>query len=274
MKSTLEKLNEIKNYGYSLDFGQALEQTFENYKKIILVGAAVMLVFVVLMYASTIGIIGITYGMGGLANFTSYEQPSVSTTAIITTFFLSVGIYSILAPLQAGMLKIAHNAESYKEFSFSTAFEYYKGKEFKEIIIASVLVVGFNQLMKSGTDVLFPVTFGYDDNFLLIRLIPSLVGLLVTYLTFMMIPLIIFGGLNATQAIRGSIIIVSKRFFIILLLCLVCTILACLGMIGICIGVLFTLPVIFSMQYIIYRTAIGIDEKDELDEIGYDHESY
>ncbi|MNE83546.1 hypothetical protein D3C80_1803690 [compost metagenome] len=49
---------------------------------------------------------------------------------------------------------------------------------------------------------------------------------------------------------------------------LVAVIIAFLGIIALCIGILFTLPIIYTTQYAIYNTAVGVEEHDELDDIG------
>ena len=88
-------------------------------------------------------------------------------------------------------------------------------------------------------------------------------------LTLLTIPLIIFGNLSATAAIKGSITLVKKRFLVILLLLIVGFVGAfIIGIIALCIGIFFTLPFIYSLEYIIYRNAMSIEDINELDEIG------
>ena len=86
---------------------------------------------------------------------------------------------------------------------------------------------------------------------------------IVVVFTFLVIPLIIFGNLKVAEAIKGSIIIVSKQFFILLGLIIVAVIMAILGLIGFCIGIFFTIPFIYSMYYTIYKDSIGFDEEAE-----------
>jgi uncharacterized membrane protein len=83
-----------------------------------------------------------------------------------------------------------------------------------------------------------------------------------------MIPLIIFGNLNAIDAIKGSFSLVSKNFWIILVLVIIIGIFIGLGILALCIGILFTYPAWFSMIYIIYTKAMPIEKVNELEEIG------
>jgi uncharacterized membrane protein len=78
-------------------------------------------------------------------------------------------------------------------------------------------------------------------------------------LTFMVIPLIIFGNLKAMEAIEGSMIIVSKQFFILFALMIVSALFMMLGIFGFCIGIFFTFPFLHSMQFCIYNEIIGAD---------------
>jgi len=41
-----------------------------------------------------------------------------------------------------------------------------------------------------------------------------------------------------------------------------------LGIFGLCIGIFFTLPLLFSMEYSIYSAIVGIESKSEIEEIG------
>ena len=82
-----------------------------------------------------------------------------------------------------------------------------------------------------------------------------------------MIPLIVFGNLNATEAIKSSVIIVSKQPLVLLGLLIVAVIAGIIGIFGLCIGIFFTLPFMYSMNYVIYKTIIGIDSVNEIVEI-------
>ena len=48
MKTTLEKIAEIKTNGYPLDFGNVFEHAFQNYKKIALYAGLMLIVFSIL----------------------------------------------------------------------------------------------------------------------------------------------------------------------------------------------------------------------------------
>ncbi len=271
MESTLQKLEEIKKHGYRLDFGQTLEQAFENYKKIALLAGAVILLIVVIMIVVWGSIVGILVGAGSfMETMTEMQADSLSSTAIMVNLFVGVVATALVTPLYAGLLKIAHHAETFKDYNFSTAFDHYKSSAFKEIVLGTVVVTLFAQGLTLIAQLLGSFTeFGEA---LWFKFLAGLIAVFISYMTFLMVPLIIFGNLKASQAISGSFVLVGKRFWTILLLLVVCFICAMFGIIGLCIGIFFTLPIMYSIQYTIYRSAMGVDEEDELDQIGFNTE--
>jgi uncharacterized membrane protein len=81
------------------------------------------------------------------------------------------------------------------------------------------------------------------------------------------IPLIVFGNLKAIESLKSSIAIVSKQPLVLLGLLIVAGIASMVGFIGCFIGVFFTIPFMYSMNYAIYSTIIGFDSKSELEEM-------
>ena len=146
---------------------------------------------------------------------------------------------------------MAHCADSGTDFSLGTVFDYYSSPYFKQLFIATGLIA----LISTGITSLFE-SFG-------IRFLGVILTYTISFFTFLVIPLIIFGNLKVAEAIKGSIIIVSKQFFILLGLLIVAVIMAILGLIGFCIGIFFTIPFIYSMYYTIYKDSIGFDDEVE-----------
>lgn len=268
MKATLEKVQEIKKHGYHLDIGEVISQTFENYKKIALLAGAVILLL-------TIGFFVAAAGIGGLLGlaisftdfFTEYSVGGFGTAGLLINLGVSVIVYALLAPMTAGLLQIAHNAETNRDFDFSTAFMHYKTKHFKHLFLATAIII----LASSGIGTVIQISqlYFFDATLVTILTIFSIVvSITASILTFLTIPFIVFGNLDAMNAIKASITTVSKRFWVIFLLIIIFGFCVVLGIFALCIGIFFTLPIYLSAQYIIYRNAIPMEEKDELDEIG------
>jgi len=272
MKPTIAKIEEIKKHGYRLDFGEVLEQTFANYKKIVLITGAVLLL---LFFMFFVVVFTLSLAFAGIGAYTQtlvdYSPNATTSTAIIINLLITVLAAALIAPLTAGLLKIAHLAYENKEFNFSTAFDHYKSKYVKDIVTGTLIISFTSQ----GITTIFNLLTSYDDSFeILFNIIAVSIGLLISLLTYLMIPLVIFGNLNATEAIKASIVLVLKKFWIILFLLIVCIICVLLGLAAICIGIIFTLPLLYSLQYSVYRNTVGIEEIDELDEIGTNIENF
>ncbi|MDI1255348.1 MAG: hypothetical protein PSV16_04545 [Flavobacterium sp.] len=269
MKTTAEKLNEVRSNGYEFNFGQVFEQTFENYKKIALIGGAVFLVFAILLIVLSVGL-GAMFGMasfmsGGLTGMKNME--GLTALSILVKVGVAVLTAAFVAPLNAGMLKMAHNAETYREFSFSTAFDHYKSGYFKNIFVATLITTMFSQAFQLTFE-MFQLYNAVPAYTFIFGILNFIISCFIGLLTLFVLPLIIFGDLSASEAIKGSVMLVFKKFWVLLILALLVFVCAGLGIIGICIGVFFTVPIIYSFQYIAYRNAVEIDDADEMEEIG------
>jgi len=269
MKSTLEKVQEIKEFGYHLDIGEVISQTFENYKKIALLSGGVILLLTIVFVVAIAGIGGI-FGLAlSFTDFlTEYSVGHFSAAILLVNLGVSViGYALIVAPITAGIIQMAHNAETNQDFDFSTAFSHYKTRHFKDLFLSAAVIT----FTSSGIGTLIQLSNLYFFDTVLTSVLAVLsffISILVPIFTLLTIPFIIFGKLDAMNAIKASITAVSKRFWIILLLMILFIICSMLGIFALCIGIFFTLPIYLSSQYIIYRNAIPMEEKDELDEIG------
>ena len=260
MKSTKARIEEIRNNGYQLDFGTIFEHAFENYKKIVLYAGLMLLVFSIVLSIVVIAGLISYIGVENLEEFGN-KMKQMSDSKVIPTEIaipLNLGILlfsAVINPFMAGFLKMADRGEKGEEFHVATMFSYYKLPYFFNIFIAifsiGVLGTGIAMLLESA---------GYS-------FIGTIITTLISFLTFLTIPLIVFGDLNATEAIKSSIIIVSKQPLVLLGLLIVAVITGIIGIFGLCIGVFFTIPFMYSMNYVIYKTIIGIDSVNEIVEI-------
>jgi uncharacterized membrane protein len=159
----------------------------------------------------------------------------------------------LFAPFFAGLIKMAHSAEKDEEFHVSTVFEYYKNPYFQELVIATFLITIFS----SGLSEMLKLVG--------IEIVGALFSAVIGFFTFLTVPLIIFGDLKAIDAIKSSMIIVSKQPLVLLGLLIVSGIASLVGFIGCCIGIFFTIPFMYSMYYAIYTSIVGIDSENEFE---------
>lgn len=255
MKTTKEKIEEIQTNGYQIDFGNVFNHAFENYKKIALYAGLMIFVFFVIVGLFIGGIVIFTFGVSVL-NQKMLENLRVENfTGMHMAIYLITGVLfnCLLAPFFAGLIKMAHSAEKDEEFHVSTVFQYYKNPYFQELVIATFLITIFS----TGLSEMLKLVG--------VEIVGALFSAVLGFFTFLTVPLIIFGDLKAIDAIKSSMIIVSKQPLVLLGLLIVSGIASLVGFIGCCIGIFFTIPFMYSMYYAIYTSIVGIDSENELE---------
>lgn len=262
MKSTLDQIEDIKKNGYPLDFSDVFNHAFENYKKIALYAGLILLVFSILAVFLGSGAFVAFYGVQHFNEeyFKSLQNEQATNSVLIIYSLVIAFIAALFSPFTAGFLKMAYSAERDQEFNVSTIFSYYNSRYFPQLFLAMLLI--------SLTSGLISVLFNLAG----IMLVDTLIAIAITVLTTLTIPLIIFGDLKAIDAIKSSVILVSKQPLVIVLLLIVGGLASAVGLIGCCIGVAFTIPITYSVKYAIYSAIFNIDEEDSIDSIGSDFE--
>jgi len=262
MAAIKDRIEDIKANGYQLDFGTVFEHAFNNYKKIALYAGLLLFVFAILftiiLSTGLVSYIGVNNMDEFNKNINHYSTLKVFPKNILIPFEAGIILFScLLAPFTAGFFKMADCGEKGEEFHVSTMFNYYKAPYFWNIFIVTLSI----SLLSSGLTMLL--------EFSGIQFVGSLISLTVSFLTFLTVPLIVFGKLSAFEAIKSSIIIVSKQPIILLGLLIVAIIGVLIGLFGFCIGVFFTYPFIYSTYYAIYSAIIGIDAEDDIEELEF-----
>ncbi|RTY73529.1 hypothetical protein EKM05_06055 [Flavobacterium sp. GSP27] len=250
MKTTQNRIHEIEKNGYPLDFGIVFNHAFENYKKIAIYAGLIIFVFFILLIVFVSVILVAFFDSAMILEKMKPEnlQPeNLSLNFILIVSGVSVLLSSLFSPISAGLIKMAYCAERDEEFHVSTMFEYYKISYFKELFIATLLISIFSTLLSSLID------------YAQIPFIGFIITVTITLFTILTIPLIIFGNLNAIEALKSSILIVVKQPLILLGLLVVGAISTLVGLIGCCIGIVFTVPFMYSLYYAIYSEIIGFE---------------
>ncbi|CAA9196132.1 DUF2189 domain-containing protein [Flavobacterium collinsii] len=258
MKSTSDQIKDIKNHGYTLDFSTVFNHAFENYKKIAVYAGLMLLVFSVFFGAIAYLILVTAFGIDKLtnANFLNIQPQNLSQIQLVLYIVGTAFASAIMGPFTAGFLKMADCAEKDVEFNVSTIFSYYKSSHFSQIFVATFLISLFSVVTTTFLEILKLNAVGF------------VFSLLLSFFTFLTIPLIVFGNLKAVEAIKSSFIVITKQPMV--LIGLIITILGAIlvGFCAFCIGVLFTIPFSYSMTYAIYCSIFNIDKQDPIDSIG------
>ncbi|MTH15521.1 hypothetical protein [Flavobacterium sp. LC2016-01] len=259
MKSTLAQIENIKNNGYSLDFSNVFDHAFENYKKIALYSALIIFLLIVICAVGAVIIVGSIYGLENVPKIMEESmKPSKLTLedALISTIGVSF-ITALFAPFSAGFFKMADAADKDKEFKVATIFHYYKAPYFAQLFVAALIISAVNNAIANSLESAGYVFIGVG------------ISIFINYLMYFAVPLIVFGNLNALDAIKGSITLVTKNPLLIFGLFILGIIGTVVGVVACGVGLLFTL--VFNTS-LIYATYYGIftmeQEEDSIDTIG------
>lgn len=252
-KITLE--NSLKN-GYQLEFGYAFDKAFEVYKKIALSGGLVYIILTIFISVFFIGGFMIAYGsISSIEMLSSFKASNFETVGQIFYVIATSLLSALMSPISAGLIQMSREVDCGKEAQFATAFNFYKGKKFQEIFIASFLIA----MIVSSLNLLFEI-IDYS-------ILGTVITTILSFFTLLTLPVIIFSDTKGIDAISTSIKLVLKNPLLILGLMIISYILAMLGFIALCIGIFFTLPLVNAMYYAIYLQIDSL-ENDEISEIG------
>ncbi|OMQ11757.1 hypothetical protein [[Flexibacter] sp. ATCC 35103] len=258
MKSTIDQIKDIKNHGYTLDFSTVFNNAFENYKKIALYAGLILLVFSILFGVIAYSILAAIYGINKLSNpeFFNIQTQHLSQINLVYYLLGTAFFSAILSPFAAGFLKMAECADKDQEFKVSTIFTYYKTRHFFQLFIGTLLISLLGGIITTYLETQKLNSLGI------------IISLLISYFTFLMVPLIIFGNLNAINAIKSSFILILKQPFVLLSLMITIVVALFVGFLALFIGILFTVPLSYSITYTIYFSIFKNDKEDPIDTIG------
>lgn len=254
MNQTLKRLQEIEKNGYQIDFGNVFNHAFENYKKIALYAGSVIVIFSILFMVfgafSIISFLGVTEMTKELSSG-QLKIENLLQTNLLATGIISIIISCLLSPFQAAFLKMADHGDRDENFPVSSLFSFYKSPYLKEIIISTLIIT--------------VITFAQATllRYAKLDILGIIINYFISFITLLTIPLIIFGDLQAIDAIKYSIQIVLKQPVVLLGLIVVAIIGSLIGFMACCVGLFFTIPFIYSMNYAIYSAIVGMDNTAE-----------
>ncbi|VXB69158.1 conserved membrane hypothetical protein [Flavobacterium sp. 9AF] len=251
------KISEKIRNGYNLDLGKLIEDCFEIYKKIFLIAGLGYLLISIFFAALYFFILIIAFGASNMAQWAiELQETRTSAIYIISISIISIIVSAIVAPINAGFLKLCLQAKNKQQLQINTLFEYFKSKYIKDIILGSIVVTLTTLIFN-----LFLERMG-------LVLLVYIVHYIATVFFILFLPLVIFSEQNFSDALKNSVLLVAKKPLPIFLAILIAVIGMFVGLIAICIGIFFTLPIINAMAFSIYDNIVGVEEYNVLDEIG------
>lgn len=262
MKNIYDRLDEIRHDGYDLDFGSVFNDAFEIYKRTALMSGLAMLLFAIVVFALVLGGFGIVAAAGGDMSFMAdFSQGQMSVVGRLIYMGVMCVLAALSAPFSASLIRMAHLADKGEDVSFSNAFDCFKAPYFMPLFLEALIVSFFTVFISTAIQIAFPLN-------IIMGLLGSVINIVISVLMVMAVPLIVFGNLKPIEAIQNSAMVVSKSPLIIIGLLIVSGILACVGVIAFCLGVFFTVPIVFATYYAIYKHSVGVEQREEFEDIG------
>lgn len=246
-------INDKINNGYVIEIGSIIDSSLEIFKKIVwIAGLGYFLVFSLLIIIALIAVNQFV-DPEQIKEFTELmKDPSFLENNPNIILYNAIAIVSmgiIFAPLNAGFLNLCRLAHSNKEFSISDLFKYYSNKKAIDLIV--------------GTLIISLLSFGFSIALELanLKLVSFVISISISLFTLLFIPLILFADQNFSQALSKSIKLIIKSPFTVLGAMIIGVLFALVGLIALCIGMLFTLSFIACVQYTVYEKIIGFEEE-------------
>jgi hypothetical protein len=257
MNSKKSLLQSKIDSGYDLEFSQVFEKSFEIYKKMFAQAGVAVLLFSILSAVVQFTLMTVIFEINFLEiseiGFQLQNQDELKVLLFLVLTTVNAGL---IAPMIAGILLLCKQAHLNEAVQISSIFELYNTSHFKDIFIFSTLLSLFGSLSSLGFEVL-------EMNYLSFILQP-----LMYVFTFLVTPLIVFQNLNTFQAIGASFSLVGSKIFIIIGLMIVGALASILGIFALCLGLFFTIPFFYCIQFSVYESIIPIEKVNELDFIG------
>jgi amino acid transporter len=240
-------MEEFKKTNKNLDLGECINESFEIYKKTALTsGLAFMVLIGIITILAFLGMVGFMGDIDNMAETMKGFKPETFDIKENLIYFAIMLAFSVLvAPFNAGLLRMMQQADQNEEIKFDTIFSYVNSKYFGQIVVFALILT----------------TIGFGSNLVLSMILPkaiaSLLGIVisvtVTTMTIIAMSLIIFQDLSAIEAVKKSINKVSVYFFLVLLLTILSQIMSFVGIFACCIGMFFTVPFHYAMQYVLFK---------------------
>lgn len=241
------------NNGYSLEIGNIIDSSLEIFKKIVWTAGFGYFIVFSLLITFTLIAVNVFVDLEQLKEFTELMQdPTFIENYPNIMYYNAIAIVLIgiiFAPLNAGFLNLCRLADLNKEFSISDLFKYYTNKKATDLILGTLLVS------------LLSFAFSIGLELANLKLVSFVISISISLFTTLFIPLILFADQNFSQALSKSIKLVVKSPFTILGAMIIGGLFALVGLIALCIGMLFTLSFMACVQYTIYKKIIGFQNE-------------
>jgi len=246
--------------GISVPFDRILSESFALWKKVTAPIAIVLLIIaipVIVMYVIAmpfmLGLSSFEEVMDVAKNDPHYmKELQQSMAYLIKSSVLGVLLSIVIAPVQAGFLRLCRDTEKTGDVRFNVLFSYFSNPYTLRLMISSVLI----------TLVMSAAGFGLGQLGLAGKLLNVLVLICLSVLLIYVQPFIIFGNAGVGQAFSLSFAVAGKKFFPVLGTLLFYGLLAILGILLCGVGFFFTVAFLPICNYLLYKYSVGFPEDE------------
>lgn len=260
LKSNLDRIN---NQGVDLSFDQILDQGFKSWKKITLPVAGVYFIFAIFIPLLFLALMPLIYGvsMGEFMDVAKdnpeyFQQHSMSTSGFIGIQVFTLIVMLAFTPISVGVMKMAYSAMVGKPVVFSDVFTFYKAPYFVRLIGFSLLFSFLPSLLIGAIALVFP-PLAFASYF---------VNILVAIFLIFSPGLIAFGDASIMDAVKISLKVATQKVGLIIGILLISVLFQLLGAMACCIGMLFTISFLHSLQMSMYREIFMRGDMDNVPE--------
>lgn len=249
LKQTIQK---IKDEGYNIQPFLVMREAAVYYKKtILLVVVSLLLAFFFVSFLGSFALSQLT-DMNEATTPVEIQETLLELTQRLTeppllyTYLLFAVLFSALSSvLIAGFYKINAEVALGQTPRFTSVFKYFFS------------VRGFYIFIAQGLITLFFTAFSVLLKEYQLEMVSIIINWLINILTLFVTPLILFGRMNPFTAIKTSIQVVNKQPIPIILTVILNYFLVFSGLFFFLIGILITLPYLFSIYFTLYKQIIG-----------------
>lgn len=239
-----------------LDFGDVISNTIELFKKVWLKG----LVIVLFILISAV-IIGSLFGLIGLAPALNQNifDGDFDFTAF-ASFYTSSALYGIPQNMLIATLNLAFVAAFYRicnqiitgDSGYEDYFYFFKKEYFTKVFMLGIIYTAISTIAQ------------------LLCFIPYIYAFVPLY--YFAVILAHNPHLSEMEIVKASFALGNKKWLLTFGTMLVAGIIGMLGVLVCVIGIVFTMSIIYLPSFLIYRDAVGLDEKSPIDEIGTNYD--
>lgn len=252
MNQLKQVIRRIKDEGYNIQPFLVMREAAFYYKKtLLLVVVSLLLSFFFVSFLGSIALTRLTDIKETASPVEIQEQlieltNQLSQPPLLYTYLLVAVLFSALASvLIAGFYKINAEAALGQTPRFLSVFKYFFSLRGLYVFIAQGLIT------------LFFTVFSVLLKEYQLEMVSVIINWLINILTLFATPLIIFGRMSPLAAIKTSVQVVNKQPIPIILTVILNYFLVFSGLFFFVVGILITLPYLFSIYFTLYKQIIG-----------------